>query len=326
MQTPPECRKDTPVNKPEVALVGNGPDWYIERYARDFTLYPLKNGDPGTLSPEVAQRVEALISIGPVKKDILDALPSLRLIANAGVGYEKIDVEEATRRGIRITNTPEVTDGCVADMAFGLLLAAARQIVKGDRYVRDGRWGREGDFPLVGRIHGRRMGILGLGRIGQAIAKRAQGFDMEVAYHNRRRVPDSPYAYFDSPRALAAAVDYLVVSCPGGAATRHIVDADTLEALGDKGILVNISRGTIIDEAALISALRDGVIAGAGLDVFEHEPEVPIEMRELDNVVLMPHRGGGTIETWAEACDLVKANLKAFFAGKELLTPISQNL
>lgn len=318
-------QKGYTVDKPEVALVGTGPDWYIERYARDFMLHPLKDGDPSSLPPEVAQRLEALISIGPVKKDVLDALPNLRLIANAGVGYEKIDVEEATKRGIRITNTPEVTDGCVADMAFGLLLATARQILLGDRYVRDGRWAQEGDFPLAGRVHGRRMGILGLGRIGQAIAKRAQGFDMEVAYHNRRSVADVPYTYYDSPRDLAAAVDYFVVSCPGGASTRHIVDGEVLKALGSNGIVVNISRGTIIDEAALVAALQNGVIAGAGLDVFEHEPEVPVELRELENVVLMPHRGGGTIETWEEACDLVKANLAAFFAGKELLTPIPQS-
>ncbi|MEX0921991.1 MAG: 2-hydroxyacid dehydrogenase [Rhodovibrionaceae bacterium] len=314
------------MSKPEVALVGSGPDWYIERYMMDFAVHPLNGGDPASLPPEVAQRVRALISIGPVKKNILDGLPNLGLIANAGVGYEKIDVEEATRRGIRITNTPEVTDGCVADMAFALLLAAARQIVNGDRYVRDGSWAVEGEFPLVGRVHGRRMGILGLGHIGKAIAKRAQAFDMEVAYHNRRQVPDSPYSYFDSPRALAEAVDYFVVACPGGEATRHLVDAEVLGALGGKGIIVNISRGTIIDETALVAALQGGLISAAGLDVFEKEPTVPAALRELDNVVLMPHRGGGTIETWEEASDLVKANLHAFFSGKDLLTPIPQDL
>lgn len=313
------------MSKPEVALVGSGPDWYLDRYRKEFAIHPLKDGDPASLAPDVAQRVRAMISIGPVKKATLDGLPNLGLIANAGVGYEKIDVEEALARGIRITNTPELTDGCVADMAFGLLISAVRRIVSGDRYVRAGRWAAEGDFPLAPRVHGRRMGILGLGRIGQAIAKRAQAFDMEVAYHNRRRVADSPYAYHDSPRALAEAVDYLVVACPGGAATRHLVDAEVLEALGSSGYVVNISRGTIIDEDALVAALRKGVIAGAGLDVFEKEPAVPSALCEMDNVVLMPHRGGGTIETWDDAADLVKANLHAFFDGKPLLTPIPED-
>ncbi len=309
------------MSKPEVVYVGAGPDWYIERYAEDYRLHRLEDGDPAKLDPQAAARIEALVAVGGVGKDLLDALPRLRLIANAGVGYEKIDVEEAARRGIAITNTPHITDGCVADMAFGLLLAVARQITRGDRFVREGRW-PQGSFPLVGRVHGRKLGILGLGRIGQAIARRALAFDMPVAYHNRRPVADAPYTYHDTPQALAAAVDMLIVSCPGGAATHHLVDASVLQALGGRGIVVNIARGSIIDEPALIAALQNGVIAGAGLDVFEDEPQVPKELRSLENTVLMPHRGGGTIETWEDGCDLVKANLSAFFAGRPLLTPI----
>lgn len=310
------------MKKPEIVFVGTGPDWYIERFAKDFTLHLLPDGDPKALAGEVAGRVEALVGAGPVNAALMDALPGLRLIANAGAGYEKIDIDAAAHRGITVTNTPDVTDGCVADLALGLLLTVARQITTGDRFVREGKW-PGGSYPLVARVHGRSMGILGLGRIGHAIARRAQAFDMPVAYHNRRRIEGIAFSYYETPAALAAAVDFLVVACPGGDATRHIVDAAVLSALGPKGIVVNISRGSIIDEAALITALENGVIAGAGLDVFEHEPHVPARLAALENVVLMPHRGGGTFETWEDACDLVKANLTAFFTGDPLPTPIA---
>ncbi len=311
------------MDKPEVLLVGSGPDWYVERYARVFRLQRVPKADPAALDPAVAQRVTAVIAAAPMPAAMIAALPSLKIICNAGAGYEKVDVAAARARGIIVTNTPGVTDGCVADMAMGLLLAAARHIVRGDKYARSGAWSKAA-YPLVPRVFGKRMGILGLGSIGLTIARRALAFDMAVSYHNRRQRTDVPYTYHPSPAALAASSDFFVVACPGGPATRHIVDAAVLKALGPKGYVVNISRGSVIDEEALIAALENGTIAGAGLDVLEHEPAVPARLAALDNVVIMPHRGGGTIETWEEVTDAINANLNAFFAGKKPLTPIPE--
>ena len=311
------------MEKPEVLMIGGGPDWYIARYAAAFTLHRIPKPDPTALDPELAARVRAVIAAAPVPAAIIAALPKLAIIANTGAGYEKIDVAAARARGIVVVNTPGVTDGCVADMAMGLLLAAARHIVRGDKYARSGAWSKAA-YPLVPRVFGKRMGILGLGHIGMTIARRAAAFDMKISYYSRRPRADVSYPYLPSVAALAAASDFLVVACPGGPATRHIVDAEVLKALGPKGYVVNISRGSVIDEEALIAALEDGTIAGAGLDVLEHEPAVPARLAALDNVVIMPHRGGGTIETWEEVTELVNANLAAFFAGKPPLTPIPE--
>jgi len=300
--------------RPVVVHLGAEVALCSERFRRHVTLVA-----PGSAK---AAEASALIAMAPVPAEVIAALPKLRLIAAYGVGTDKIDFAAARARGVAVTNTPGPTDGCVADMAFGLLLAAARGIVAGDRFVREGRW-RAGAWPLMPRIHSRTMGILGMGRIGQAIARRAAAFDMTVLYHNRRPVPGVAQGYRDSVVALARDSDILVVACPGGAATRHLVDAAALAALGPRGIVVNIARGTVIDEAALVAALQDGTIAAAGLDVFEHEPQVPAALAVLPNVVLMPHRGGGTIETWEECADMVIANLKAHFAGAALPNPVA---
>ena len=269
---------------------------------------------PGGALPGNPGEIKALIAAAPVPAGLIDALPGLGIIAAFGAGVDKIDVAHAKARGVVVTNAPDPTVGCVADMAMALMLAVSRGIVRGDGFVRAGRW-PGGQFPLLPRLHGRRLGILGLGRIGRAIARRAAGFDMAIAYHNRRRVEDVSYTFMNDVRELAAWCDILVVACPGGAATRHMVDAEVLRALGPAGIVVNIARGSIIDEAALIAALAAGGIAGAGLDVFEAEPEVPEGLFGLSNVVLMPHRGGGTIETWEETADVVIRAIRAFLAG-----------
>jgi lactate dehydrogenase-like 2-hydroxyacid dehydrogenase len=300
--------------KPCVLVLGTGPDWYIARFAEAFTLYHAPDGDLRKLPPEAVQ-LRAMIALRAVDSATIEALPKLEMIASAGAGYERLPIEAARARGIIVSNTPYVTDGCVADMGFALLLAVGRHIVLGDRYVRSGAW-EKGSYKLVPRVHGRRMGILGLGRIGLAIAKRAAAFDMEVAYHNRRKRDDIAFAWHPSVQDLASWSDILVVAAPGGDETRHIVDRAALDALGPRGLLVNISRGTLVDEAALIAALQERRIAGAGLDVFEHEPHVPEALRALDNVVLMPHRGGGTLETWADVTDSVKESLSAFFEGR----------
>ncbi len=256
-----------------------------------------------------------------VDAEFIERLPELKLIAVFGAGYDRVDIAAARRRGIAVANTPGVTDAAVADMAMALLLATARQVCAADRFVRAGRW-PHGRFPLVPQFSGRRLGIFGLGRIGEAIAKRAIGFDLEIGYHNRRRQPELPYRYFDGLAALAAWSDYLVVACPATPDTRGRVDAEVLQALGRAGILVNIARGSIIDENALVGALESRAIAGAGLDVFEHEPEVPAALTGRDDVVLTPHVAGGTLETWRAAEEAVIANLVSFFETGRPLTPV----
>ncbi len=306
--------------QPDVIHVGPEVALCSARYRRHFTLHRLARGGVPLDFP--GREATALIAAGPVDATVIAALPHLRHIAVYGVGYDKVDVAAARARGIAVTNTPGPTDGCVADMAFALLLAAGRGIVSGDRFVREGRW-PAGSFPLMPRLHSRTMGILGLGRIGMAIARRAVAFDMPVLYHNRRPVTGVPYGHRASVHDLARDSEVLVVACPGGDATRGLVDAAVLRALGPRGIVVNIARGSIVDEPALAAALQDGTIAAAGLDVFAHEPVVPASLAALENVVLMPHRGGGTVETWEECADMVIGNLRAHFAGRPLPNPIA---
>ncbi len=255
-------------------------------------------------------------------KALIDRLPSLRAISSWGVGFDTIDVRAAHERGIAVANTPGVLDNCVADMAWALLLAASRRIGAADRYVRDGHWQLLGEFPLTTRVWGKRLGILGLGRIGRAIARRGVGFDMDVRYHGRHRQADAPYAYEASLEALAQWSDFLVVACPGGGSTRHLVTAAVLRALGTRGILVNIARGTVVDQASLVEALDHGVIGGAGLDVLEDEPGAPESLRRRDNVVLSPHVGSATTETRAAMETLVVDNLRCFFASGIMRTPV----
>ncbi len=307
--------------KHDVIFVGGVPDWLREQYEAEFALHMLPSGDPADLPAEVAARTGALIAGARVSQALVDALPKLGLIAVPGAGTDRVDIPYATSRGVAVTNAPGTTDGCVADMAFALLLAVARHVVAGDAYARSGAWERE-DYPLVPRLYGRRMGIVGLGRIGMEIAKRAAGFDMPIAYHNRRQRDDVSFPWYDSPRALADVVDILMLAAPGGAGTRHMIDADVLAALGPKGLIVNIGRGSVIDETALIEALEKGTIAGAGLDVLENEPAVPPRLSALSNVVLTPHRGGGTFETWQHVCDMVRENLHAHFRGDPLISPV----
>jgi lactate dehydrogenase-like 2-hydroxyacid dehydrogenase len=256
-----------------------------------------------------------------IRAPLIDALPKLKLIAHFGVGYDTVDVEHARRKGIVVTNTPDVLTDCVADLAIALLVDVARAVTAGDRYVRAGRW-LKGPMPLARKVSGRRLGVLGLGRIGRAIAARAEGFDMEIRYHNRRRVPDVAYAYEHSVEDLARWSDFLVLATAGGEATRGLVSAAVLDALGPEGFLVNIARGSVVDEAALVAALQGGRIAGAALDVFADEPRVPEALFALDNVVLTPHIASATTDTRAAMGQLVLDNLAAFFRDGTTLTPV----
>jgi len=302
----------------------NRPDAMAQLEAA-YTLHHLyKAEDPDRLVGEVADRVRAIVTTGEkgASADLMARLPNLEIVACFGVGVDAIDLAAAEARGVRVTNTPDVLTKEVADLGLCLTLAILRRVVEADGYVRDGRWAAEGPMALGRCATGKTMGILGMGRIGRALAARAEAIEMKVVYHNRRPRDDAPYPYFESPAALAEASDVLVLCCPGGEATRGIVDARVLEALGAKGYLVNIARGSVCDEPALVKALTEGTIAGAALDVFANEPHVPEPLTRLANVILLPHTASATNETRDAMAQLVVDNLAAHFAGKSLPTPV----
>ena len=271
----------------------------------------------------LADRVTAAATAGhegmPVA--LMNRFLKLKIISCFGVGVDGIDMPSARKLGIAVTNTPDVLTECVADNALALLLATLRRTVFNDKFVRAGNW-RKGDAPLAEKVSGSRLGIIGLGRIGKAIAKRAEAFGMKVAYHSRNKQSGVSYNYYDKPVQLARDVKILVVACPGGKETERIVSREVIEALGKDGYLINVSRGSTVDEPALVDALVNGRIAGAGLDVFAAEPNVPEALIKLDNVVLQPHVSSGTQWTRAAMGQLVVDNLACFFAGKPLLTQV----
>jgi hydroxypyruvate reductase len=269
--------------------------------------------------------IRAIAAGGESRVDaaLIAGLPALEIISVMGVGYDGIDVAAAKARGVVVTHTPDVLNDDVADLAIGLMLATSRQIAAADRFVRAGQWS-DGPMPLARKMSGARLGLVGMGRIGQAIAARATAFGMPVAYTARSAKPQLSYRYLASALALAAESDFLVVITPGGAGTRKLIDAPVLEALGKKGILVNVARGSVVDETALIDALERGVIAGAGLDVFENEPHVPERLRALPHVVLTPHVGSATGQTRQAMADLAMNNLRARLAGEAPLTPVPE--
>lgn len=253
----------------------------------------------------------------------MDLLPNLGIIANYGVGYDAIDVTAATARGIRVTNTPDVLNDDVADLAVALLLATGREMEQAARWAREGQWKAKGEYPLNRKISGGRAGIVGLGRIGREIANRLAAFKMDIHYFARSEKETPGWTWHADPVSLAQSVDYLIVALVGGKDTANFVSAEVLAALGPRGIVVNISRGTTIDEPALLDALEQGRIAGAGLDVFCNEPDIDPRFYRLPNVVIQPHQGSGTVETRAAMGQLQRDNLAAFLAGKPLLTPVN---
>ncbi|MGE6212925.1 2-hydroxyacid dehydrogenase [Comamonas aquatica] len=267
-------------------------------------------------------RVQAVLTVGAIGLSAaqMQAMPQLRWVGALGAGYENIDVAYARAHGITVSNGAGTNDQCVADHAFGLVIAAVRGLVRLDRLTRQGVW--RNDIPLPPNVSGKRLGILGLGTIGQKIAWRAQAFDMPVGYHNRRPKDGVDFTYFDSVLALAQWADVLLVATPGGAGTRHLVDAPVIAALGPQGYVVNIARGSVVDTAALAQALRTGALAGAGLDVYESEPLPPAELLDLDNVVLTPHVAGWSPEAVQATVDLFLDNAHRHFAGQPLVTPV----
>jgi lactate dehydrogenase-like 2-hydroxyacid dehydrogenase len=271
----------------------------------------------------VADRITAAATTGSRGMDdaTMAKLPKLKVIGHFGVGVDSVDVDAAKRRGIVVTNTPDVLTEDVADIALALLLSAVRRVPQGDRYVREGKW-LMGPMALTQSVQGKKVGVIGLGRIGKAIAKRCEAFNLKVAYQGRNKQANVAYPYHADPVSLAREVDVIVVAAPGGDATRGLVNRAVLEALGPEGTIVNIARGSVIDEAAMIDALKSGKLGAAGLDVFDKEPAVPAELLALENVVVQPHVGSATHPTRTAMGQLVIDNLAAHFAGKPLLTPV----
>lgn len=294
--------------------------------AEEFDAYPLwREADRDAFLAREGGRFEGLVTSGRTGADaaLIAALPALRVIANFGAGCDAIDLEAARSRSIAVGNTPDVLTDCVADLAFGLLIDVARRISEADRFVRRGEWTRAA-FPLGTRVSGKRLGIVGLGRIGGAIARRAAGFAMEVRYHARQPVRGVTYGFEREVVELARWTDFLVVAVAGGVETRGLVSAEVIDALGPGGFLVNVSRGTVVDEPALVRALLDGRIAGAALDVHADEPRIPPPLLGLENVVLAPHAGSATQGTRAAMGALLLENLRSFFGAGKLVTSVER--
>lgn len=310
--------------KPDVLITGPMYPPTMAALDETYTMHKLYQAkDKDALVASVADRVTAVASSNPagINAATMTKLPKLKVIAHFGVGYDTVDAAAAKARGIALTNTPDVLTDEVADLALALLLAAVRRVPLGDRYVREGKW-LKGSMPLSESLQGKTLGILGIGRIGRAIAKRAEAFNLKIAYQGPNRKSDVSWPYFADPVALAKESDFLVAACPGGEATRGLVSRAVIDALGPKGVFVNISRGTVADEPALIEALQQGRLGGAGLDVFADEPRVPEAFFALENVVLQPHVGSATHQTRQAMGQLVLDNLAAHFAGKPLKTPV----
>jgi lactate dehydrogenase-like 2-hydroxyacid dehydrogenase len=275
---------------------------------------------------KLAPKIKAIFATSHhaiVDAALMRRLPNLQIVASFGVGYDHIDAAWAGEHGIMVTHTPGVLDDEVADVAMALTLATVRQLPQAERYLREGRW-PGGTYPLTASLRGRTMGILGLGRIGKAIARRAAAFGLAVVYHGRAQQIDAPFLYYPTLIGMARACDILMIAAPGGAGTRHIVDRAIIEAVGPDGIIVNISRGSLADEAALISALQEGKLLGAGLDVFENEPHVPPALLALDNAVLLPHVGSASVHTRQAMADLMIDNLLSWLDGKGPKTPVPE--
>lgn len=311
------------MSKPEILTVAKLWPPYLEELQKTYVVHDRTHELDAAAFAQIAPRIRAIAGGGEsqVTRALMDQLLALEMISVFGVGYDRYDVATARERGISITNTPDVLTDDVADMGISLMLAIARTIPQADKYVREGKW-PSGPLPLARKVTGARLGIVGLGRIGSAIARRAASFDMSISYTSRNKVADSPYAYYPTPAELAAEVDFLMVITPGGAGTKGLINAEVLSALGSKGYLINVARGSVVDESALITALQNNVIAGAALDVFENEPHVPAALCAMTNVVLAPHVASATWQTRRAMADLAFGNLQAHFAGKPLLTPV----
>ena len=313
-----------PEQRTDVLLAGPSRP-VITRGLAGFTVHNLPAADRDALLASVSHvRAMAVTAMVPVDDALLSRLPHLDIIASFGVGYDHIDAHAAARRGVIVTNTPDVLTEEVADTALGLLICTVRELPQAERHLRAGKW-RERNYPLSrATLRNRTVGLVGMGRIGAAIARRLEAFGVPVVYHARQPRRDVPYRHYPSLIDMARAVDVLMVIVPGGAATRNMINAEVLEALGPEGILINVARGSVVDEPALVEALRQRKIIAAGLDVFANEPEVPAELLAMENVVLLPHVGSGSLFTREKMDQLVVDNILAWAQGKPPLTPVAE--
>ncbi|MBC7702595.1 MAG: 2-hydroxyacid dehydrogenase [Rhodoferax sp.] len=311
------------LSRPEILVVAKLWPAYMDMLREAFIVHDRSHVEDPAQFAGLAARIRGIAASGEAKvpESLIQQLPALEIISVFGVGYDGVDVAVARAHGVPVTNTPDVLTDDVADLGVALMLSIARRIPQADKFVRAGLW-PNGPFPLARKVSGARLGIVGLGRIGQAIAQRAEPFGMSIAYTTRNKKPGCQYAYYPDAEALAHAVDFLIVITPGGAATRGLIDAKVLAALGPKGYLINVARGSVVDQPALVHAVTTGLIAGAALDVFADEPQVPAELRAHENVVLTPHMASGTWETRRAMANLALDNLRAHFAGRPLLTPV----
>ena len=309
----------------DVLSIGSFPEATNVELANRFAVTRhFQQPAPDVLDAELRGRVRGIATEANrgANRVLIAALPKLEMISVFGVGTDLIDLAAARERGIPVTNTPDILTDEVADLAIGMMLASARQILFADGYVRDGSWASKGPIPLGRSVGGKTLGVLGLGGIGRAIADRAAAFRMRVIYHGPRRKADAPYEFIGDLVELARQSDYLMVACKGGPDTRHLVSAAVIHALGRKGTLINVARGTVVDERPLIAALSAGRLGFAALDVFESEPNPSPELLRLPNVIVQPHQGSATVETRTAIGQLMIDNLSAHFAGRPLLTPV----
>ena len=311
--------------KPDVLAVAKLHPFYLQALQTLYTVHDRTHTEDPAAFAALAPRIVGVAGTGEalVPRSLLAQLPQAKVVSVFGVGYDGVDVDAAIEFGIPVTHTPDVLTDDVADLAMGLVLSVGRAIPQADQFVRAGRW-PSGPIALARKVSGARMGIVGLGRIGKAIAQRAKAFGMSIAYTARSEKPDSGFTFFPSTVELAAHVDFLVAITPGGAGTRHLINAQVLQALGPRGFLINVARGSVVDESALIEALQQGTIAGAGLDVFADEPQVPEALWRLNNVVLTPHMASATTETRQAMADLAFANMQAGISGQPLRTPVPE--
>jgi lactate dehydrogenase-like 2-hydroxyacid dehydrogenase len=316
------------MKSPDVLITAKGMDWIEDQLSARLPLHRLwLEPNPDLWLAEWGPRTRAIAMTGGharLDEAYMRQFPNLEVISSFGVGYDNIDAKAAARLGVIVTNTPGVLDDEVADTTIGLMIMTVRQLPQSERYLRAGQWSAKGNFPLSPSLRGRTVGILGLGRIGKAIATRVSGFGLPIAYHSRHEQVDVPYRYYSSLIDMAKAVDILIVIAPGGPGTRHIINAEVLKALGPDGVLINVARGSLVDEKALIEALRNKTILAAGLDVFENEPSVPQELIALDNAVLLPHVGSASVITRRAMAQCVVSNVLAWADGKPPLTPVPE--
>ena len=309
--------------KPEVLTICADPPQLLHALKEQFTVHVVSDGGIPDLLPAAAKNARALVTgtlVGADKR-LIDSLAKLEIVICTGGHIDRIDVAAIRARGISLTNAPGVSAPDVADLALAFILGVSRRLIESHRFVRDGRW-PGGGMGFGRRVGGKKVGILGLGGIGRIVARRVLAFDMEVCYSGPRRKDDVPYPFFDDLVKMARHVGYLVICCPESPQTRHLVNMPVLRALGPEGVLINVARGPIIDEAALVEALEGGVIAGAGLDVFENEPHVPEALIAMDNVILQAHVGAFTTAGKLQMVDIAMTNLLNHFAGQPLLTPV----